>query len=78
MLFSTQYFFVLSIDIKIKSKKFHIILDALFRLFSIMNKNKSCNFDKNDVLKDLQYDLNALLVQSINELKTSSYDIKSA
>ncbi len=47
----SQYLSVLFIDIKIKSEKFHIILDALFRLFFIMNKNKSREND--EVFEDL-------------------------
>jgi hypothetical protein len=71
-----QYLFVLSIDIRVKLEKFHVILDVLFRLFSIMNKNKSKNDE--DVLEDLQYDLDALLVQFINEIHTLSFDTKSS
>jgi hypothetical protein len=72
----SQYFSALSIDIKIKFEKFHVISNALFRLFSIMNKNKSK--DDEDVLEDLQYDLDVLLVQFINEIHISSYDTKSS
>jgi hypothetical protein len=41
-----------------------------------MNKNKFIEDD--DVLEDLQYDLNVMLVQSISELQTSFFDTKSA
>jgi hypothetical protein len=71
----SQYLFALSIDIKVKLEKFHIISNALFRLFFVMNKNKSIK--KDDVLENLQYDFENLLVQSISEIKTSSFDIKS-
>jgi hypothetical protein len=71
----SQYFSVLSIDIKMKFEKFHVISNALFRLFSIMNKNKSKNDE--DVLEDLQYDFDVLLVQFINKIYISSYDTKS-
>jgi hypothetical protein len=41
-----------------------------------MNKNKSK--DDEDVLEDLQYDLDVLLVQFINKIHTSSFDTKSS
>ncbi len=72
----SQYLSVLSIDIRVKLEKFHVISDALFRLFSIMNKNKSR--DDEDVLENLQYDLDVLLVQFISEIYTSSFDTKSS
>jgi hypothetical protein len=73
---ASQYFFVLSINMKIKFEKFHVISDALSRLFFIMNSDK---FRKNDdVPEDFQYDLDALLVQSINEINTLSFDTKFA
>ncbi len=73
---ASQYLFVLSINIKVKFEKFHVISDALSRLFSIMNSDKLRKND--DVLEDLQYDLDALLVQSINEINTLSFDTKFA
>jgi hypothetical protein len=73
---ASQYLFALSIEIRVKFEKFHVIFDALFRLFSIMNKNRS--EDDEDVLEDLQYDLDALLVQFISEVHTSSFDTKSS
>jgi hypothetical protein len=40
-----------------------------------MNKDE---LEKNDeVLENLKYDLDALLVHSINELKTLAYDVRS-
>ncbi len=72
---ASQYLSTLSIEIRVKSKKFHVISDALSRLFSIMNKNESQKDD--EVLKDMKYDLNAMLIQSISECKISSFDIRS-
>jgi hypothetical protein len=71
----SQYLSTLSLDIRIKSEKFHIISNALSRLFSIMNIDQS-SFDEKDVLEDLQYDLDAMLVQSISEINTFFYDTK--
>ncbi len=39
-----------------------------------MNKNKSRKNE--EVLEDLQYDLDALLIQSISEINTSFFDTK--
>jgi hypothetical protein len=72
-----QYLSILSIDIKIKLKKFHVISNALSRLFSITNNDQSRNFEKSDAFEDLQYDLDAMIVQSINEFKTSFFDVHS-
>jgi hypothetical protein len=73
---ASQYLSILSIDIKIKSEKFHIISNALSRLFSIMNIDQS-SIDEKDVLEDLQYDLDAMLVQSISERNILSFDVRS-
>jgi hypothetical protein len=67
-----QYLSILSIEIRVKSRKFHVILDALSRLFSVMNKNESQRNDEKEVLEDL----NVMLIRSINEIKTSLFDIK--
>ncbi len=72
---ASQYLFALLIDIKIKSDKFHIISNALSRFFSIMNIDQSSTDEKN-VLKNLQYNLDAMLVQSINEIDTLFYNTK--
>ncbi len=73
---ASQYLFALSINIKVKLEKFHVISDALSRLFFIMSSDKLKEND--DVLEDLQYDLDVLLVQSINEINTFSFDTKFA
>jgi hypothetical protein len=72
---ASQYLFVLSIEIRVKLEKFHVVFDAFSRLFSIMNKNKF--IEENEVLEDLKYDLNALLIHSISEFKTFVFDIFS-
>jgi hypothetical protein len=72
-----QYFSALFIEIRVKSEKFHVISNALSRLFSITNKNDSTRLSKKDVLENLKYDLNVMLIQFINEFKTSSFDTKS-
>jgi predicted AlkP superfamily pyrophosphatase or phosphodiesterase len=74
---TSQYLLILSIDIKIKLEKFHIILDVLFRLFFVMNSDKS-TIDEKDVLKNLQYDIDAMFVHFLSEYRTSSFDVKSA
>ncbi len=43
-----------------------------------MNKDNSTKISKDDVLEDLEYDLDAMLVRSINEIKIFSYDTTSA
>jgi hypothetical protein len=72
---ASQYLFVLSIEIRVKLEKFHVILDAFSRFFSIMNKNKL--IEKNEIFENLKYDLNALLIHSINEFKIFVFDIFS-
>jgi hypothetical protein len=73
---ASQYLFALFIEIRVKLEKFHVISNALFRLFFIMNKNK---LTKNEnVLKDLQFDFDVLLVQLISEIKTFFFDTKSS
>jgi hypothetical protein len=72
----SQYFSVLFIEIRVKFEKFHMISNALSRLFSITNKNDSTRLSKEDVLENLKYDLNVMLIQFINECKTSSFDTK--
>jgi hypothetical protein len=47
-----QYLSILSINIKVKSEKFHIISNVLFRLFSIMNIHQS-SIDEKSVFEDL-------------------------
>jgi hypothetical protein len=71
-----QYLSILSIEIRVKSEKFHIISNAFFRLFSIMNIDQS-SIDEENVLKDLQYDIDAMLVQAISEFNTFSFDVRS-
>jgi hypothetical protein len=73
----SQYLSTLSIDIKMKSEKFHVISDALSRFFFITDNDKLRNFEENDAFEDLQYDLNVMIIQSINELKTFSFDVRS-
>ncbi len=73
---TSQYLFVLSIDIKIKFDKFHIISNVLLRLFSIVNKKKFVDND-DEIFEDLQYDINVMIIQSISELKTFSFDVRS-
>jgi hypothetical protein len=74
---ASQYLSALPIDIKVKSEKFHIISNALSRLFSIADNDKPRNLEEGGALEDLEYDLNAMIVQSISELKTSSFDTKA-
>jgi hypothetical protein len=47
-----QYLSNLSIEIRVKSGRFHVIFDALSRLFSITNKNESQ--EKNEILKNFK------------------------
>jgi hypothetical protein len=73
---ASQYLSILLINIKIKSEKFYIISNALSRLFSIMNIDQSL-IDEENVLEDLQYDLDAMFIQSINECNTLLFDVRS-
>jgi hypothetical protein len=72
---ASQYLSALSIEIRVKSEKFHIILDALSRLFFIMNKDELKK--KDEILENLKYDLNSLLMHSISELRTFVFDVCS-
>jgi hypothetical protein len=74
---ASQYFSALFINIKIKSKKFHIISNALSKLFSIADNDKFRNLEEDNTFKDLKYDLKTMIIQSISEFKTSFFDTKS-
>jgi hypothetical protein len=72
----SQYLLTFSIEIRVKSEKFHITFDVLFRLFFVMNKDQS-TIDEKSVLKNLQYDIDVMIIQSISEWKSSSFDVRS-
>jgi hypothetical protein len=72
-----QYLSTLSIEIRMKSERFHVISNVFSRLFFIMNKNNQIELSEKDVLESLKYDLDVMLVQLIRELKTSFFDVRS-
>ena len=69
---ASQYLFILSIEIRIKSEKLHIVLNVLFRLLILFDKKKS-----EDILKNLNDDIEMHFVMTRQQRHTSALNARS-
>ncbi len=66
----SQYLSSMKIEIRVRSKKFHVISNALSRLINVTNKKKSSNTN-DDTLEDLD----AMFLRSVERKQKSTYDV---
>ncbi len=66
----SQYLSSMKIEIRVRSKKFHVISNALSRLINVTNKKNS-----SDINDDTLENLDAMLLRFVEQKRRSTYDV---
>ena len=69
---ASQYFFILSIEIKVKFERLHTVSNVLFRLLILSDKKKN-----EDILKNLNDNIEMHFVMTRQQRHTSILDARS-